>query len=375
MDPVVVSLDWTGWLDESEPTSPSSDHIELLISTFLQDDPPQTLSYSRASLKAHEDSSQSFPLSEYQSQKEYAHSSKTSSVVISCTDSSPIDQRQDLIEASRGRHAFFWSSRRISAIHTVFRTSQGSRFGKLKQHLGFLLLTNTSHQVNIEKMITFRTFHDLSTDPSVYKALCGCHYRRKMSQWLGWESNKPTDILAAAYAFGPAVAYCVPDKRFLVQQLERYCVAGIDPYSSKTILQDKLYHCFVVAMEKDHVPLAADQLISFTIKVGGMAQILSISVNATATLHDLLSKAAKEIRCSIPENYSFEMPDGMLVCSPKFYRTFRCAHRFRSDLVSICNFTFFKTSTMKFLSCSHDHDRSLIMTLTLDTGKPPLPMD
>ena len=370
MDPVLVSFDWPSWIDESIPTSPPSSHVEFLISTFLQDDPPQSTPCSQTSSKGHGGSSPSFPLSGYRSFNDLILSSQASSEDTSCFDNPSTERpHEDLTETCWIRQTFFWSSRRISAIHNVFRTSQGSRFGKLKQNLGFLLLTNTPHQANIEKMITYRTLHDLLGDPPVYKALCNCHYRRKMSQWLGWESNKSTNILAAAYAFGPAVVYCVPEKRFLVQQLKRYRVERIDPYTNKVILQDKLYHCLAAIMDRDHMTIEADQLVSFMIKMSTTAQSLSISINAAATLHDLLVKVAKKTGYSMPENYTFEMPDGILVCSPKFYQTFRCAHRFRSDLVSICSFTFFKSSTMKFLSCSHDRGESLIMTLRLDTVK------
>ena len=138
------------------------------------------------------------------------------------------------------------SSSRLDLIKEIFRTKQGSSFGELKQLQAFLLLSNTQLQCDPRLISRARSAAELVTAERL-PDLCTCGYREKMAALLGWNYGKSINLFIAAVAYGPAIAYCVPEKKQILRFLAHYLIS-INPYTPKIDLQDHLYSLLIIRL-------------------------------------------------------------------------------------------------------------------------------
>ena len=226
----------------------------------------------------------------------------------------------------------YLSSDRLELIKQIFRIKQGCSFGELKQLQAFLLLSNNQLQCDPRLIPKARSVAELMT-AEVLPVLCTCGYREKMATLLGWSSAKSTDLFMAAAAYGPAISYCVPDKKQIVRFLACH-LTSINPYTSKIDLQDRLYSVLVNKLSTSLLSLDIRNVLRFgVIKDQAVHPEHAIVIPTDQTIHSLALIILRAVGLPASFEYQVELPDGMILRSPESLNHFRCQHRLRADLI------------------------------------------
>ena len=87
-----------------------------------------------------------------------------------------------------------------------------------------------------------------------------------MAALLGWNYGKWINLFIAAVAYGPAIAYSVPEKKQILRFLAHYLIS-INPYTPKIDLQDHLYSLLIIRLNTSLLSLESHMTVRFGVAV------------------------------------------------------------------------------------------------------------
>ena len=232
----------------------------------------------------------------------------------------------------------------LGLIKAAFRNPKGGIFGGVKPYIAYLLLSSCHFpDVDIARCLQLKSaYSDFFALPGVKAALCNCEERLKMSDLLGWRSPKcfdAIDICAAAAIWGPAVAYCVPEKmimhRFLADRK-----LSVNHYTGKIQLQDLVFETLQRFALEDPAPRMAEGDL-FQLKVVHQTYgEFQLQAPSYVLFHDIVTRLFVEaFGLDVNQPYRCLLPDYRSVFSPPSYARASCAHRISGDAITMaeCN--------------------------------------
>ena len=224
-------------------------------------------------------------------------------------------------------HVYF-SDLRLGLIRKFFQISQGARFGELKRSLSFLLLSNTHLDPSIHAYL------DALQDPSdssrlvVEAASCRCAYRQRMHHLMAWDSKGQPNILAAARAYGAAVAFCVPEKQTIASFLLKY-LPDINRYGLKVELQEQLYRFLLRSMERSRIMLALTSVLLCTVYAqdSNNTPPLDYRLYCHMFLNEVVDDLIRISRIDPQLPFHVELEDGSQMTTRSIISTTGCDHQ------------------------------------------------
>ena len=220
------------------------------------------------------------------------------------------------------------SSQRLKWIKNIFRSSKGSRFGSQKRDIAFLLLSNCPVPSELTNLLEDEKAlrNILLRSRGMLHLICHCPHKECMINVLGWEHKKSQNIARAAELFGPAIAYCIPEKQSIVDFLRVHQSTPVDSVL-RVDLQDDLFNYLDIYVKSTQLNISAESLISFeTSSCVGQEFIIS----GASTLDDLAKKVFAKMDIPVDQEYQFEMFDGRVANSHKSVSSFRCPHQIQT---------------------------------------------
>lgn len=216
-------------------------------------------------------------------------------------------------------------SQRLKWIKHVFRLSKGSRFGSQKRDIAFLLLSDCPLPSELSNLLEKEESLGkiMNRSRGLLPLRCQCPYKECMARVLGWEHKKSLNIIRAAELFGPAIAYCIPEKQSIVDFLRARQLAPVDCVL-RVDLQDRLFNYLDIYVKSTQLNISAESLISFAT---GISIHQQFTITGASTLDDLAKQVFIKIDTPADQEYLFEIFDGRVANSHRSVSSFRCSHQ------------------------------------------------
>jgi hypothetical protein len=175
-----------------------------------------------------------------------------------------------------------------------------------------------------------------------------------MSDMLGWKSPKSVELLdikKAAKIWGPAVAYCVPEKMLMIRFLAMNHIA-VSHYAQKVSLQDTMYETLSNMLRIDQAPrLRSIDLVELRVTNETHHSQAIVHAPGHTEFHTLFVRILVEgFRLDPNQPYTALLPDYRILVSPFSFGLTCCAHRLAADVTTLasCNLYLHDQFTVSF---------------------------